>query len=114
MYLSFVRSIIKYADIAFVNCTQYEKDELDKTYNEAAKIVSASTKLVSLRALHKAVSWEPLDKRRTDLKLIMFYKMNNGLTPKYRSSLVPPAVGETSTFYHHFTISSSRTGIISQ
>ena len=51
IYLSFVRPILEYADAIWDNCTQYEKDELDKIQNECARIVTGCTRLVSLRLL---------------------------------------------------------------
>ena len=37
------------------NCTQYEKNELDKIQNEASRITTGTTKLVSLDKLYKVV-----------------------------------------------------------
>ena len=72
IYLSFIRPLLEYADILYDNCAHYEKLELDKIQNEAARIVSGTTKLVSLRELQKEVPWEPLQTRRKNLKLILF------------------------------------------
>ena len=51
IYLTFMRSLLEYANVVWDNCTQYEKLELDKIQNEAARIVTGTTKLVSLQAL---------------------------------------------------------------
>jgi len=55
VYVSFVRTILEYADVLYDNCCQYEKDELDKIQNEAARIVSGCTKLVSLADLYREI-----------------------------------------------------------
>jgi hypothetical protein len=99
IYLSFIRPLIEYADVVWINCKQYEKLVLDKIQHEAARIVSGATKLVSLQELQREVLGESLESRRQNHKLILFYKMKNGLTPDYLSSLVPSSVGETSRCY---------------
>ena len=47
------------------------------------------TSLVSLSKLYAETGWEYLKDRREKHRLTYFYKMNNGLTPGYLSSLVP-------------------------
>jgi hypothetical protein len=98
MYLTFIRPILEYADVVYLNCTQYEKLELDKIQNEASRIVCGATKLVSLVQLYSEVPRESLESRRNNHMLILFYKMKNGLTPDYLCSLLPPAVGENSRY----------------
>jgi hypothetical protein len=75
------RPILEYADVVYLNCTQYEKLELDKIQNEASRIVCGATKLVSLVQIHSEVPWESLESRRNNHMLILLYKMKNGLTP---------------------------------
>ena len=86
IYLSFIRPLLEYADVIWDNCCQYEKNELDKIQNEAARIATGATKLVSLNALYNEIGWEPLQDRRRDHKLTLFYKMMYNLTPLYLSS----------------------------
>ena len=98
LYTSFIRPILEYGDILFDNCTQYEKDELDKVQSEAARIVTGGTKLVSINNLYKEIGWESLENRRCKHKLVMFYKMVNHLTPTYLSELVPLSVGDNASY----------------
>ena len=93
IYMSFIRPLLEYASVVWDNCAEYESEELEKIQNEAARIVTGATKLVSLEALYIDTGWESLETRREKHKLIQFYKMNNELTPEYLSSLVPPTVG---------------------
>ena len=51
IYLTFIRPLLEYGDIVWDNCTQYEKQELDKIQNEAARIATGTTKLVSINSL---------------------------------------------------------------
>ena len=75
IYISFIRPVLEYADVVWNNCTQYEANELEKIQNEAARIVTGATKLVSIHALLSDVGWESLSSRRENHKLILYYKM---------------------------------------
>ena len=90
IYLTFIRPVLEYADVVWGNCTNYEKQELDKIQTEAARIVTGATKLVSLHALYEEVNWDPLETRRRKHRLLLLYKMFNNLSPEYLSSLIPP------------------------
>ena len=98
IYFTFVRPILEYSDIIWDNCTQYEKDELDKMQLEAARIVSGTTKLVSSASLYMELGWESLSSRRRKHKLVMFYKMINGLCPDYLAEMVPESVSQISSY----------------
>ena len=98
IYFSFIRPLLEYADVVWSNCTKYESNDLEKIQNEAARIVTGATKLVSINSLLTETGWETLESRRKKHKLILFYKMQNGLSPDYLISLVPPTVGSTSSY----------------
>ena len=72
IYISFIRPILEYADIVWDNCTQYELNALEKIQIEAARIVTGTTKLISVNLLYQEIGWEPLTQRRTKHKLHMF------------------------------------------
>ena len=57
-----------------------KKSDLEKIQLEAARIVTGTTKLISLTNLYKETCWDKLQKRRDDHKLTLFYKMHNNLT----------------------------------
>lgn len=92
IYTAFIRPILEYADVVWDNCKKYEKDALEKIQIEAARVVTGTTKLVSLDVLYKETGWETLEHRRQKHKLCLFYKMSNNLSPIYLTSLVPPNV----------------------
>ena len=86
VYTSFIRPLLEYGDTIWDNCTLYEKQELDKIQNEAARIVTGATALVSIQDLHNEVGWESLQTRRTNHKLSLFFKMQHNLLNKSCSS----------------------------
>ena len=47
IYFSFIRPILEYGDTVWDNMYEYQMEELDKIQNEAARIVTGCTKLVS-------------------------------------------------------------------
>ena len=73
IYMAFIRPLLEYGDVIWDNCTQYQKNELDKIQNGAARIATGATKLVSLDALYKETQWDTLGKRRENHKLTLFY-----------------------------------------
>ena len=98
IYISFIRPVLEYADVLWDNCTQQEKQELEKIQIEAARISTGATKLVSLQKLYDEIGWETLETRRRKHKLVLFYKMFYNLSPLYLSSLVPPLVQNASRY----------------
>ena len=98
IFIAFIRPLLEYADVIWDNCSQYEKDELEKIQVEAARIATGTTKLISLTNLYKEICWEKLQKRRDDHKLTLFYKMHNNLAPNYLSALIPQQVEAISRY----------------
>ena len=98
IYTTSIRPILEYADVIWDNCSDYEKQELEKIQIEATRIATGATKLISIRNLYNEIGGETLEKRRINHKLILFYKMYNNLTPDYLSSLVPSSVNEVSHY----------------
>ncbi len=64
------------------------------------RIVTGGTKLTSIEELYRDTGWEKLGDRRRNHKLVIMYKMINGETPEYLSTLVPNA---RSDLHLHFT-----------
>ena len=98
IYTTFIRPVLEYGDILFDNCNENEKYELDKIQNEAARITTGATKLVSIEQLNLETGWESLRQRRWIHKLVQFYKMFNNLSPEFLSNLVPQTVGNSSRY----------------
>ena len=111
IYFFFIRPLLEYADVVWDNCTQYEVDELEKIQNEAARIVTGATRLVSINLLHCETGWDSLASRRNKHKIIMFHKMYTGLSPAYLSALyqlllalMPPTIYETQTIFKRYNV----------
>ena len=95
IYTSFIRPLLEYSNVVWDNCTQYEVNDLEKIQNKAARIVKGATKLTSLQSLYIETGWEIFASRRQKSTLVLFYKMQNAMTPEHLSSLAHPTVGST-------------------
>ena len=73
IYFSFIRPILEYGDVVWDNCTQQEKQDIEKIQIEAARIVTGTTKLVSINSLYEETGWETLETRRKNYKLTLFF-----------------------------------------
>ena len=51
IYVSFLRPILEYSSVVWDNCTQYEKDRLENVQIEAARIVTGTTRSITLHNL---------------------------------------------------------------
>ncbi len=74
IYTSFIRPIFEYGDVLFDSCTIQEKGELEKIQQEAARIVTGTTKLVSIQRLLDEVVGKPWKVEGVLNKLILFLK----------------------------------------
>ena len=74
IYFSFIRPILEYGDTVWDNINQQQKNDLEKIQNEAARIATGCSKLVSLCDLKKECGWETLSERRRKHKLIFFIR----------------------------------------
>ena len=98
MYISFIRPLLEYSNVVWDNASTDSKKQLESVHNEAARIITGATKLCSIAKLHADLGLESLQARRTKQKLIVFYKMINGLTPEYLHTLLPPTVQNTTSY----------------
>ena len=98
IYFAFIRPLLEYNDSVWDNCSTECKSQLEAIHNEAARIVSGATKLCKIEKLSAEVGWETLQERRNKHKLVIFFKILNGLTPSYLHDLLPPLVSDTNPY----------------
>ena len=71
IYFTFIRPLLECADVVWDNCTPFDQTESEKVQLEADRIVSGTTKLVSLASLFNELGWEELSSRRRKHKLFV-------------------------------------------
>ena len=86
IYVLFLRPILEYSSVVWDNCTQYEKDRLEKVQIEAARIVTGTTRYITLNNLYKEIGWLTLEDRRKFQKLVLTFKLRNNMVPDYLST----------------------------
>ena len=90
LYISYIRPLLEYADVLWHNCSASCSEKLEKVQISAARVVTGATRHVSTRLLLEEVGWESLSSRREKHKLVLMYKIMNGLSPSYLESRLPP------------------------
>ena len=98
MYISFIRPLLEYSDAVWDNATAESKKQLEAVHNEAARIITGATKLCSINNLLADLGWVTLQARRAKHKLVILYRIINGLAPEYLQTLVPPIVQNTTSY----------------
>ena len=87
MYFSFIRPILEYGNVLLTNCDSGNTDMMEKVQIQAARIVTGALQCTTQR-LYKETKWQTLKQRRDCHCLCLFYKIVNGLTPSYLSSVL--------------------------
>ncbi|KAK3101624.1 hypothetical protein FSP39_004973 [Pinctada imbricata] len=90
IFFSFIRPVLEYADIVWDSLPLRLIRRLENINLEAARIVTAATKLVSHQNLYLDTKWDSFDDRRCKHRLILFHKIVHGKTPSYLRELLPP------------------------
>ena len=98
MTVSFIRPLLEYCNPVWDNSSSEMKKTLDAIHIEAARTITGTTKLCSIDKLLSELGWETVQSRRDKHKLVIFYKIMNGLTPDFLRDLVPPLVQEASNY----------------
>ena len=96
MHKSYMLQVIEYASIVWDGCLKQDSQTLQKIQNEAARLVAALTRFVSLENLYKECGWATLSQRRHQHKLSFMYNVNTGMVASYIQALSPPLVSEIS------------------
>ena len=113
LYMTYIRSLLEYANIIWDNCSIENKRNLESIQIEAARIITGATKLCSIQKLYDDTGIQTLQKRRNNHKLFQLFKILNGLTPQYLQSLIPQLVQNISRYQlrnmNNFNVPPART-----
>ena len=87
-YISFIRPMLEYGNILWDNCTKQQSDLLESIQLDAARIITGLRRGTSHQVLLSEIGIPALSARRTDAKLIQFYKILNNEAPSYIDEIV--------------------------
>jgi hypothetical protein len=85
----YIRSKLDFADIVWDNCKATETKRLEIIQNEAARIITGLPLFCPINDLLDECNFTTLRKRRLDRRLTLFYKMYNGISPRYLQTMLP-------------------------
>jgi hypothetical protein len=98
IYLTFIRPLLEYSCEVWDNCSQRDKDRLEKLQLEAAHLVTGLTVYSSRESLYQETGWEKISSRRERKKLCLMYNMYHGHAPSYLCDLLPPLVRDVTNY----------------
>lgn len=79
-------------------CTQADRDLLESIQLAAARVVTGAMSRTSHSKIYEETGWETLSERRRKQKLVLMFKIVNGLAPDYLCNLVPQAVSDRNRY----------------
>ena len=86
-YISFIRPMLEYGNILWDNCTKQQSNLLEPIQLDVARITGLR-RGTSHQVLLSETDIPALSARRTDAKLIQFYKILNNEAPSYIDEIV--------------------------
>lgn len=96
-YRTLVRPILEYGNIVYSNIPIHLSKKLEQVQRAAALLCTGAYRRTSYDKLLVELGWETLETRRRYQRLVLMYKMQNGLTPGYLSNMLPTEAGSN---YH--------------
>ena len=87
LYKSTIRPLLDYCDVIYDSCTMYESERLDKLQRKAGLLGTGAFRITSNEKVLTELGWSKLANRRTNHRLILFYKILNDLAPQYLKRL---------------------------
>jgi len=98
LFKSLVRPILEYGDVVFDDNSILLSQRLEAIQLDAARTCTGALLTTNRNSLLDELGWNTLADRRKNHKLILYYKISNGLTPQYLQQLLPPRVAEISRY----------------
>jgi len=88
-YKLYVRPHLDYGDVIYHNQRNDLMKLIEQVQYKAALIVSGCWQGTSCERLYDELGWESLSSRRWFRRMVMFYKIHNGLAPDYLGKHIP-------------------------
>ena len=89
IYFTFIRPIFEYACVIWDSAPRhcYYFNKMEKLQISAARIITGTNNYSSKHLLYHDTGWELLSSRREKQRLILFYKILNGIAPSHLCNL---------------------------
>ena len=99
IYTSFILPHFDYADVIWDNCTDKLTNELESLQLDALRTIVGAVKGTSHAKLYTESGFVTLKERRRRHKLLMYFKIVNGLAPNYVTEYLPPLVSSINPYH---------------
>ena len=95
-YISLIRPALEYSCSVWHPHKKSNKDKIEKVQRRAARFVSNNfRRKASVSEMLHNLGWQSLDSRRQDQRLVLFYKIINGLASVETEDILTPADSRT-------------------
>ena len=95
-YISLIRPALEYSCSVWHPHKKGNKDKIEKVQRRAARFVSNNfRRKASVSEMLHNLGWQSLDSRRQDQRLVLFYKIINGLASVETEEILTPADSRT-------------------
>ena len=95
-YISLIRPALEYSCSVWHPHKKSNKDKIEKVQRRAARFVSNNfRRKASVSEMLHNLGWQSLDGRRQDQRLVLFYKIINGLASVETEDILTPADSRT-------------------
>ena len=95
-YISLIRPVLEYSCSVWHPHKKSNKDKIEKVQRRAARFVSNNFRhKASVSEMLHNLDWQSLDGRRQDQRLVLFYKIINGLASVETMDILTPANSST-------------------
>ena len=98
LYKSYILPHFDYADVVWDNCSAVLSNELENIHLDALRTIIGAVKGTSHEKLYLESGFTSLQERRKRHKLILFFKLVNGILPVYLNAYIPPLVSDINPF----------------
>lgn len=99
MYKAFILPHFDYADVIWDNCNAMLAVELEKMHLDAIRTIIGAVRGTSHQKLYNESGFTTLQERRRKHKLIVYFKLVNGLAPVYLLDYLPSLISAVNPYH---------------
>ena len=98
LYVSYIRSVLEYADCVWDNLPDYQVNRLEKINICAIRCITGLTISTRKADLYAESGLVSLSTRRKYHRLVQYYKIVNNLAPQYLQDILPETAGQRNPY----------------
>lgn len=99
LYKSYILPHFDYADVVWDNCPERLTAELESLHLDALRTIIGAVRGTSHNKIYTESGFVSLKERRRRHKLILYFKIVNGLAPAYMNGYLPALVSDVNPYH---------------